>query len=293
MAIYNLGSINADYFYNVPHLPGPGETLAATSFGTGLGGKGANQSVAAARAGSETYHIGAVGPDGQWAIDRIKQAGVNTDHITTVKTPTAHAIINIDTAGENAIVIFSGANATQTPDGIAVALAAAAPGDLLLLQNETNAQVEAAKIALGKSMRVVYSAAPFSVDVVRDMLPHISILLVNQVESEQLCAALGTKLADIPVPELIVTKGSNGADWYNLKTGETLHMPSFPVQAVDTTAAGDTFAGYFAAGIDQNLTVENAMRLATAAAAVKVTRFGTADVIPTRADVDAFLNPSD
>ncbi len=290
MTIYNLGSINADHFYQVPHLPEPGETLAANAFSTGLGGKGINQSVAAAQAGSKVVHIGAVGPDGQWAVDRIAAFGVETQHIRRVETPTGHAIINVDTKGENAIVIFSGANNCQSVTQIEQVLGGADKGDILLLQNETTLQVEAAKIAHDRGLKVIYSAAPFSVDAVRNVMEYVTILMMNQVESEQLCAGLETDLASLPVSEIIVTKGSNGAMWLQPETGETSYTPSIPVKPVDTTAAGDTFAGYVAAGLDQGMNVQDAMRRASAAAALKVTRKGTADVIPSADEVANFLN---
>ena len=290
MTIYNLGSINADHFYQVPHLPEPGETLAADGFSTGLGGKGINQSVAAALAGSKVVHIGAVGPDGQWAVDRIAGFGVETQHIQTVETPTGHAIINVDAKGENAIVIFSGANNCQSVTQIEQVLSGADKGDILLLQNETTLQAEAAKIAYDRGLKVIYSAAPFSVEAVKNVMEYVTILMMNQVESEQLCAGLETDLASLPVSEIIVTKGSNGAMWLQPETGETSYTPSFPVKPVDTTAAGDTFAGYVAAGLDQGMNVQDAMRRASAAAALKVTRKGTADVIPSVDEVANFLN---
>ncbi|KPU84777.1 ribokinase [Marinosulfonomonas sp. PRT-SC04] len=289
MTIYNLGSINADHIYNVAHLPQPGETLTANSFETGLGGKGINQSVAAAAAGSKVVHIGAVGPDGGWAVDKIAGYGIETRFISRIGTPTGHAIINVDQGGENAIVLFSGANDCQNIDHIEAALKGAVSGDILLLQNETNLQVAAAKIACDRGLKVIYSAAPFSVEAVKVVLKNITILMMNKVESEQICAGLETDLLDLPVSEIIVTKGADGADWLRPATGETIHAAPFSVTAVDTTAAGDTFAGYFAAGLDQGLSVQAAMALGSAAAALKVTRKGTADAIPLRADVDVFL----
>jgi ribokinase len=162
-------------------------------------------------------------------------------------------------------------------------------GDILLLQNETTLQADAAKLAHERGMKVIHSAAPFSVEAVKAVLPYTTVLMMNQVESEQLCTGLDTDLSKLPVEEVIVTKGSEGADWLQPKTGQTAHAPSFPVAAVDTTAAGDTFAGYFAAGVDQGQSVQDAMTLASAAAALKVTRKGTADAIPVRAEVDNFL----
>lgn len=292
MTIYNLGSINADHIYGVEHLPSPGETLTASSFVTGLGGKGINQSVAAALAGSNVVHIGAVGPDGGWAVDQVSGYGIEAQFIRKIETPTGHAIINVDQGGENAIVIFSGANNCQSIDQIHAALDGAGDGDILLLQNETNLQAEAARIAFSRGMKVIYSAAPFSVEAVKKMLENTTILMMNKVESEQLCAGLETDLMDLPVSDIVVTKGADGADWLCPDTGEILNVASFPVTAVDTTAAGDTFAGYFAAGLDQGLNIQGAMALGSAAAAIKVTRQGTADAIPARAEVDVFLKDS-
>lgn len=289
MTIFNLGSINADYFYDVPHLPMPGETLAATGFRKGLGGKGANQSVAAARAGSSVVHIGTVGKDGRWAVERIKEFGVDVTNIATVGAPTGHAIINIDEQAENAIVIFQGANVEQDKERIQSALNLAKRGDTLLLQNETSLQGFAAAKAAELGMRVFYSAAPFSVDKIREILPFLSVLALNEIEAEQLCATLETNLMDLPVPNLLVTKGGEGSEWLNPKTGRTVKTPAFDVAPVDTTGAGDTFAGYLAAGLDQAMETEKALELASAAAAIKVTRHGTADAIPCRAEVEEFL----
>ncbi len=289
MTIYNLGSINADYFYRVPHLPQAGETLAANTMSSGLGGKGANQSVAAVRAGATVCHIGAVGPDGGWAIDRMRSYGVDCSHIIRVEQPTAHAIITIDPAGENAIVLFSGANNAQDINQVQQACGAAGPVDYFLLQNETSHQVAAAKIASDAGMQVVYSAAPFQVEAVRAVLPYISILIMNEIESEQLTQAMGHKPQNLPVPNALITRGAQGADWIDTNSGETVTVPAFSVTPVDTTGAGDTFAGYVIAGLSQNMAPPDALRMAAAAAAIKVTRPGTADAIPDRAEVDAFL----
>lgn len=287
--IFNLGSINADYFYRVPHLPMPGETLAASEYSTGLGGKGANQSVAIARANAEITHIGAVGRDGQWAVDKLKGFGVNTSHITTSDLPTAHAIINVDPSGENAIVIYSGANREQDSDVISTVLKMAEENDMLILQNETSHQQFAAKIAHAKGMRIVYSAAPFEMTAVQAMLSYIDILIMNEVEAAQLSKALGKPLSEVPVPNLLITKGAHGAEWHDLQTGRISHVESFKVRPVDTTGAGDNFAGYFIAGLSEGLLPEKAMRLAAAASAIQVTRLGTADAIPNRVEVEAFL----
>ena len=287
--IWTLGSINADYFYRLPHLVRPGETLAATSLTTGLGGKGANQSVAAARAGAQVHHIGAVGPDGQWAIDRLANFGVETTHIRIVDVPTAHAIVMIDEAGENQIVIFPGANRAQDTDAIEAALHQASARDWLMLQNETSHQVEAARIARARGMQVAYSAAPFDAGAVQAVLPHVDLLIMNAVEAAQLSDGLGKALSDIPVSRILITKGANGADWIDRDSGETVSVPAFPVDPVDTTGAGDTFAGYTVAGLALGLPPAEALTRAAAASALAVTKEGTADAIPSLQEVLDFL----
>ena len=292
MTVWNVGSINIDRFYDVPHIPAPGETLAASDVRSGLGGKGANQSVAAARAGAAVRHIGAVGPDGGWAVDRMREYGVVTGDVLKMDVPTGHAIINLAADGENAIVIFGGANTAIPAAHVTRALDAAQAGDVLLLQNETRHQADAARTGREKGLRVLYSAAPFDPAAVAEVLPHLSLLLLNAVEAGQLESALSTRLRDLPVPEIIVTRGAGGADWMDTRSGATAHVPAPKVDAVDTTGAGDTFAGYLAAGLNAGDGVEAAMMRAAAAAALKVTRKGTADAIPSAREVEAFRTGS-
>lgn len=289
MTIFNLGSINVDHFYAVPHLPAPGETLPATSYSTGLGGKGANQSVAAALAGASVTHIGSVGPDGAAMVARMRAFGVDCAHVSTIDTATAHAIINVDPKGENAIVVFAGANREQSLTHLDSAISAASQGDTLMLQNETDLQVEAATRARAAGLFVIYSAAPFSAQAVQAVMPHIDLLVMNVVEAEQLTKTLKCALSDLPVPHLLITKGADGATWHDLEKGDQLSVPAFPVTPVDTTGAGDCFIGYVAAGLDEGLAPEPATRLASAASALQVTRSGTAEAIPTREEVDRFL----
>ncbi|MEM1237008.1 MAG: ribokinase [Pseudomonadota bacterium] len=286
MTIFCVGSINADHFYDVPHIPAPGETLAGANLRIGLGGKGANQSVAAAMAGSRVVHIGAVGKEGAWAVERLADRGVDTQHIATVDQPTAHAIINVAADGENAIVIYSGANLCQSEAAISAALKDAKAGDILILQNETSHQVEAARLAKKSGLKVVYSAAPFDADAVRAMLPHADLLVLNEIEAEQLQAALGVTLDDLDVEGVVITLGSKGARFET--GGEAVEVQAPKVTAVDTTGAGDTFLGYFVSGLDHGIEATAALQFACDAAALKVTRPGTADAIPSRKEVEAF-----
>ena len=289
MAIYNLGSINADLSYDVGVLPAPGETISAQSMSRGLGGKGANMSVAAARAAAHVIHIGAVGKDGTWAIERLTEYGVDTRFITRGST-TGHAIIMVDQNGENAIVIHSGANIELTEDAIGAALSQASTSDYFMAQNETNMQVEAAITAKNLGLKVVYAAAPFVIDAVKQILPTVDILILNQIEAEQLQKATGKKPQDFGVSQVIITLGSRGCQWFNSETGASKLFDAEPVEAVDTTGAGDTFTGYLIAGLDRGMPMEQAILNANRAAAIMVTRRGTADVIPDLKDIQDKFN---
>lgn len=287
MAIFNLGSINIDHFYRVPHLPNAGETLAATDYSTGLGGKGANQSVAAVSGGAQVVHIGTIGTDGRWTLERLRGFGVGVDHIAIVDAPTAHAIINVDESGENAIVIFPSANEQQDEARIEAALAYGAEGDFLLLQNETNLVSYTAETAQNLGMQVVYSAAPFDAGKIEEVLPFIDMLVLNEVEAKQLSSALGVSANNLPVAGVLVTMGAEGAEYRT--GGKTISVPAFVVDPVDTTGAGDTYLGFFVAGLDAGMDIKGAMTFAAAGAAIQVTRTGTADAIPGLEEVKLFL----
>ncbi|MEW2912101.1 ribokinase [Leisingera sp. JC11] len=287
MAIWNLGSINADMVYAMPHLPAAGETLAARSLDRFLGGKGANMSVAATRAGSSVNHIGAVGPDGEWAVERLKAYGVGTSHIVQAVTPTGHAIIAVEPEGENQIILFPGANRALSQDQVDRALSQASAGDILVMQNETSMQAEAARLGRQKGLRVCYAAAPFNADAVQAVLPYLDFLILNEIEAQQLAQATGKQPGELGIKDVIITLGAKGARHIDGDTGAVSDVPALPVTPVDTTGAGDTFTGYVLSGLDLGLTVAEAMEQASRAGALMVTRRGTADVIPDLKEVQA------
>ncbi|APX16326.1 ribokinase [Phaeobacter inhibens] len=280
MAIWNLGSINADMIYALPHMPTAGETLAATGLEQYLGGKGANMSVAAARAGSHVCHLGAVGPEGAWAVTRLLEYGVDTRHIAQLDVPTGHAIIAVDPTGENQIILFPGANREISEDQIGAALSAASAGDILVMQNETNMQAEAAQMGRDLGLKVAYAAAPFDAAAVQAVLPYLDYLFLNEVEAEQLRDATGKTPEALGVADVIVTLGAKGARHYDTAAGTTHDVAAHSVVPVDTTGAGDTFTGYVLSGLDRGLPMAQALAQANRAAALMVTRKGTADVIP-------------
>jgi len=262
MTIWNLGSINADLIYAVPHIPAPGETLSSTGRQAFLGGKGANMSVAAARAAGQVRHIGAVGADG------------------------ADLVIMVDPDGENAILLHPGANHEIPQATLQSALSEASTGDWLVMQNETNLQRTAAEMGKKLGLKVAYAAAPFSAERVQAVLEYLSFLILNEVEAKQLTDATGMTPDKLPVADVIVTRGAEGADWYG-KDGKQ-HFAAIKVDPVDTTGAGDTFTGYVLACLDRGQPMAQAIKTATKAGAIMVTRHGTADVIPDLKDVQDF-----
>ncbi len=286
MAVWNLGSINADLFYSVPHLPGPGETLASTKHSKGLGGKGANISVAAARAASRVFHIGSVGADGKWAVELLLEYGVDPSHISISEVATGHAIIATDTDGENNIILYPGANQHISENQLRTALSQANVGDWFVCQNETNAQETACTLAKQMGLNVAYIAAPFDALAVKDVLPHLDLLVLNEVEAVQLSEALDKPAKDLGIENVVITMGSKGAVWHNKNSAHS--VPPIKVKAVDSTGAGDTFAGYLIACLDRGQPMEQALITANTAAAIMVTRYGTADVIPDLKDLEDF-----
>ncbi|MGI5867822.1 MAG: ribokinase [Kiritimatiellia bacterium] len=301
MTIYNLGSINIDHVYAVDHFVRPGETMTSRGLASHAGGKGFNQSVALARAGAQVVHIGAIGADGRALLAALERDGVDVSAITVeAETPTGHAIIQVDPQGRNCIIVAPGANATLTPDAVRAALAAAKPGDLLLAQNETSAIAEAIRDAKARGLRVALNPAPMDGRVETQPLELVDTLVVNEIESVQLLdlhgvAAPGSPTAALealrrlhPHAQIIMTLGEDGAIAADTD-GAVSQVPAFRVQAVDTTAAGDTFTGFFLASQARGVTTTEALRLASAAAAIAVTRHGAAPSVPTINEVEAWL----
>ena len=230
-------------------------------------------------------HVGAVGREGVWAVDRLTAAGVDTGQIVTLDHATGHAIIFVDKGAENQIVIHAGANRAVPPGSVARALDRAQAGDWLLTQNETNGGPEAARSARERGLRVAYAAAPFDAEAAAGMLPLADLVVVNEAEARALGAHLGRWPDGVG---LLVTRGRGGACYQD--ASGTVEIPAFRVDPVDTTGAGDCFTGYFLAGLDTGLAPEAALRRAAAAAAISVTRRGAADAIPEGVEVDRFLS---
>ncbi len=203
--VYNLGSLNIDRVFRVAHIVRPGETLASTSLAEFAGGKGANQSVALARAGARVVHIGKIGADGVWLRDRLAAEGVDVGSIAVGTAPTGQAIIQVDDAGQNAIVLLSGANAEITPEEIDAALAVAPAGSWLLAQNETSGVAHAIQAAKRRGLRVAFNPAPLDERVADYPLDLVDLLCVNETEAAVLRGG-----AVRPAGDILLTLGSRG-----------------------------------------------------------------------------------
>ncbi|MDI5932984.1 ribokinase [Halomonas kalidii] len=295
-AIHNFGSINLDHFYRVPHLVKPGETLASHDYRVGLGGKGANQSLATARAGGRICHWGRLGRQDSWARDTLARAGVDVSCVELVDEPSGHAIIQVDDRGENAIILFPGANHGFHPVELSTLIETTRPGDWLLLQNECNALAEVMVRAADHGLNVAFNPAPMTDEVLSLPLEACRLLFVNRVEAAGLAgvdeasaasALLDALAAKLPGCETVLTLGGEGA-WYQ-HGDERLHQPALPVTPVDTTAAGDTFIGYYLAALQEARPVADCLRRAATAAALGVQRPGAAESIPERDEVERAL----
>ena len=285
--ILNFGSINIDNVYRVSHLLKAGETISAKSFARFLGGKGVNQSIAIHRAKGEVKHVGHIGDD-EWISDQLRSTGIDLEFITQTDHPTGHAIISVDDASENEIVIFSGANLAFSMPACQTVLEQFAQGSpWIVLQNEINLSADLAEMAKGLGYKICYSAAPFDAQKVREILPYLDLLALNETEFADLQNALGKGPPELGVGMVLVTLGAKGG---KLHVGdEVITQNSFPVTPVDTTGAGDTFLGSFIARFDAGDDAATSLRYASAASAIQVTRMGAAPAIPQRADVLEFL----
>lgn len=290
MKILCFGSLNIDHVYRVEHLARPGETLASSEYRVFAGGKGANQSAALALAGAAVFHAGQVGPEGGWLVAKLSGLGVEMRFTRTVEVPTGHAIIQVEASGQNSIVLFPGANQQVTPAWADQVIGHFSKGDILLLQNEINEIPHLIAQGRKQGLTVCLNPAPCGPEVAGYPLELVDLLVLNETEAAQLIgeARPQEQLARLnrryPEAEILLTLGSQGS-WYRI-AGQVLHEPALPVEATDTTGAGDTFLGYFLASLAAGHAPTDRLKRATRAAALCVTRPGAMDSIPAAAEVD-------
>jgi ribokinase len=291
-----FGSTNLDQVGTVSRLPKPGETVAGGVFSMAPGGKGANQALAARRAGAQVRHVSAVGKDAfaGLALELLKADGVDLSALKVVDQPTGIAMIFVDAAGENCIAVLPGANGTVTEGDAEAALGNTEGGVLLLQQEIPQAATERAlDLARECGMVSILNTAPF-LESTPAVAPKADILIANETEFELLSgrpiAELDQAMMDWAARHgqiVIVTLGGDGAK--AAVDGKLIAVPALPVKPVDTVGAGDTFCGYLAAGLDNGLELEAAMRRAAVAASLACLKPGAQPAIPSNAEVAEHL----
>lgn len=293
MAIINFGSLNIDHTYSVDHFVRPGETMQSLAYHTYCGGKGLNQSLAAARAGSRVCHAGLVGPGGQMLLDALTESGADVSHVAATDVPQGHAVIQVNAQGENCILLFPGSNFALTRADVDRVFASVSAPGYVMLQNEVSQLPYIIERAHAAGFSVVLNASPFEDSLLALDYDKLSWLMINEIEGRALTGAETPEdIADAaaarwPGLGLVLTLGGDGC--LCRCGGETLRQPIFKVETVDTTGAGDTFTGYFVSALDQGLSLREAVVRASAAAAISVSRRGAGPSIPTADEVTAFL----
>lgn len=293
MKVLNFGSLNIDYVYDVDSFVSKGETIASTALNVFSGGKGLNQSLALARAGARVYHAGMVGEDGKFLIDILKDSGVDTSNIAVSKDiRTGNAIIQKDKSGDNCIILFGGANRAVTKEFADKVLSSFDEGDFLVLQNEISNLPYIVESAHKKGMKIVLNPSPMNAEIDKLDLSHIDYFMLNETEAYAITKEnepdpkkrLELLRKRFPSAGILITLGENGSiycDGDNIIT-----QKAAKVDVVDTTAAGDTFSGYFIEGLLKKEDIKTVLKRSSAASGIAVSRRGAAPSIPYRKEVD-------
>lgn len=296
MKVLCFGSINLDYTYRVKHFVTKGETLSADSLQVFSGGKGMNQAIALSKAGADTWIAGAVGEDGKQLLGQLEEAGVCTEFVKVLRQErTGTAIIQNDAEGDNCILLYGGANRTIGAGQAEEVLGHFEEGDFLVLQNEISGMPYIMEKAHKQKMKIVLNPSPMEEALLGYPLEYVDYLILNEVEALQVLGREG-KLEGaglfhavserFPSAVIVLTVGAQGAYF---SAGESVrHQPAYPVKAVDTTGAGDTFTGFLVGGLTRGLPIGEAMDLAAKASALAVTRNGAAPSIPELAEVEGW-----
>ena len=298
MKILSFGSLNIDYVYSVPHFVKKGETLSAKELNVYTGGKGLNQSIALARAGVETYQAGAIGTDGMFLLEQLKEAGVKTDLVKILDdVRTGNAIIQNDDEGDNCIVLFGGANQAITKEQVDEVFKDFTNEDYLLIQNEINELSYIVEKAKEEGMKIILNPSPMNEKIMKLPLDQIDYFILNEIEAMQIlkmdkpeeidgkyiASLLHERFKDATI---VLTLGSEGS--VCISDDEYVEQSIYKVKAIDTTAAGDTYTGYFIAGILNGKTIKESMDIASKASAIAVTRQGAAPSIPVSEEVEEY-----
>lgn len=294
MKILNFGSLNVDYIYKVDHLVLPGETISSEGLTITTGGKGLNQSIALAKAGAVTFHAGAIGEaDRVMLMGTLDGSGVNTDYIAMLPGPSGHAIIQVDKKGQNSIVLYGGANQQIEEAYVAKVLDGFDSGDIILLQNEISSIKHIMETAYKKGMKIYFNPSPANSKLPEYPIHYVDTMILNEVEGEQLTGESNTDhildflLKKYPEMKVVLTLGEHGAIYADKDCREYQGIYKSPV--VDTTAAGDTFTGYFIGSAAKGMDTKASLKYAAAAASMAVSKLGAACSIPSLREVEEFI----
>lgn len=290
MKVLNFGSLNVDYVYQVDHMVQGGETLSSGEMNVFLGGKGFNQSAALAKAGVPVYHAGMIGEDGKAFLDVCKEYGIQTDFIKVISGKSGHTIIQVDKNAQNCILLYGGANRAITKDYVDEVLGHFEKGDFLLLQNEISELDYIIDKAFEIGMTIVLNPSPFDAYLDACDMTKVSYFLLNEIEGEQISGEkdpekIILKMQEIyPNSKIMLTLGKNGSVYAENEMRiwqKIIHVP-----AVDTTAAGDTFTGYFIAGLIAGYPMKENLEICANASAIAVSRNGASLSIPYKKEVE-------
>ncbi len=283
MKILNFGSLNIDYVYFVEEFVKAGETLSSKDLQVFCGGKGLNQSIAMSKAGLEVFHAGCIGKDGEILRKKLLDNNVDVSFIKQADGQSGHAIIQVNKDGQNCILLYAGANHLITEEYADQVLSHFQQGDILVLQNEISCLEYIAKTAHSKGIRIMLNPSPVSPDLIK-ILPYVTWLILNEEEGTYFSQetdpikTVQKLVTSNPAIKVVLTLGKDGVVYHDSESTYTQEI--FPVEVVDTTAAGDTFAGYFLASVASGRTVQESLRISSKAASIAVSRKGASDSIP-------------
>ena len=291
MKILDFGSINIDEVFQVDHFVRPGETMSTLGYAKNCGGKGLNQSIALARAGAEVYHACMVGEGADFLVETMRESGVDVSLMKKIDAPAGRAIIQVNESGQNCILLFGGSNHQNTEEYIHWVIDQFEAGDILLLQNELNLTDTIINCAAEKGMRIVLNPSPMNEALTKAPLEKVEYFILNEVEGEEIAggqkdpeAICDALLKKYPGCKVVLTLGKHGVMYKDAETKATHGI--YDVKRVDSTAAGDTFTGYFLACLAEGLSIDVILEKASKASSIAVGRPGAAPSIPTRQEVD-------
>ncbi|MGL5438927.1 MAG: ribokinase [Filifactoraceae bacterium] len=289
MKILNFGSLNIDKVYNVNNFVKPGETISSKSMNIFPGGKGLNQSVAIAKSGSDVYHAGIIGRDGYFLKEILDNNKVDTSLLKIIDCETGHAIIQINDDGQNSILLFSGANYKIDEEYVSYVLDHFEADDILILQNEISCLKYIIDKAFSKGMKIALNPSPVNANLYNLDFNKIEWIILNEIEGSILSGEIeidkiaSSLLKSFKNIKIIITLGEKGSIYVDkdIKISQSI----FKTNVIDTTAAGDTFLGYFISSLNNGNSIKSSLKLASMASAISVSRKGSSNSIPTKSEV--------